>query len=114
MPPYSSGDRQAEQAHRDHLGHDLVGELAALIELADDRGDLLAGELIDGGTQRRVLLGQRQVHHSCSSRSAGSTTSSTASLATVAPGFARRSRTVPSTGAARTCSIFIASTTTRR
>ena len=108
------GDRQAEQAHRAHLGHDLVGELGALVELADDRGDLLAGKVLDGGAQRLVLLGQREVHNSCSCSSTGSTTSSTASLATAAPGLARRSRTMPSTGAARTCSIFIASTTTRR
>src|SRR6185437_16914344 len=113
------GDRQAEQAHRAHLGHDLVRELAPLVEFADDRGDLLAGELLDGGAQRRLLLGQRQVHYGCSCTQASgvgaaSITASTASLATVAPGLARRSRTMPSAGAARTCSIFIASTTSSR
>ena len=35
-------------------------------------------------------------------------------MATVAPALARRSRTTPSTGAVRTCSIFMASTTTSR
>jgi hypothetical protein len=26
-----------------------------LVEVGDDRGDLLAGELLDGGAQRRLL-----------------------------------------------------------
>jgi hypothetical protein len=54
MPPYSSGERQPEQAELAHLGHDVVGELTALVVAADDRRDHLAGELGDG--DRKVLV----------------------------------------------------------
>lgn len=53
-------------------------------------------------------------HDDHASPAGGSTTSSTSSLATVRPEVTVRERTVPSTGATRLCSIFIASTTTSR
>ena len=43
------------------------GNSLALVEIADDRGDLLAGELLDGLAQRLVLLAQPEVHHQLSS-----------------------------------------------
>ena len=46
-------------------------------------------------------------------RSAGATTASTWSMATVVPGVTSSSVTVPACGAEMTCSIFIASTTSR-
>jgi hypothetical protein len=55
-------DGQAEQPHRAHLRDDLVGELLALVELADDGGDLLAREVLDGGAQRLVLLAEVKIH----------------------------------------------------
>src|SRR5690606_31432934 len=45
------------------LGDDLVGELAALVQVADDRCDGLAGEPLDRATQLLLLLGQREVDH---------------------------------------------------
>ena len=53
------GERQAEQAELAHPGHDVVGELAALVVAADDRRDHLAGELGDGVPQ--VLLLRREL-----------------------------------------------------
>src|SRR6476469_9549443 len=59
--------RQAEPSHPAHLRHDLVGELGLLVEVADDRRDLLAGELLHGLPQRVVLFGEPEVDHDCSS-----------------------------------------------
>ena len=56
------GDRQAEQPEPPHPGDDLVGELALGVQVADDRGDLLARELRHARAQRLVLVGQTQVH----------------------------------------------------
>ncbi len=53
------GERQAEQAELAHPGHDVVGELAALVVAADDRRDHVAGELGDGVPQ--VLLLRREL-----------------------------------------------------
>jgi hypothetical protein len=55
-------DGQAEQAHRAHLAHELVRELLALVEVPDDRGDLLLREVLDGGPQGGVLLAEVEVH----------------------------------------------------
>jgi len=53
------GERQPEQAELAHLGHDVVGELAALVVAADDRRDHVAGEPGDGVPQ--VLLLRREL-----------------------------------------------------
>jgi hypothetical protein len=57
MPPYSSAIGRPNRPIAP-IFHDLVGKLAAFVDLADDRGDPLAGEVFYGGAPRRVLLGQ--------------------------------------------------------
>jgi hypothetical protein len=56
-------ERQSEQAQLAHPGDDLVRELPALVVLADDRRDHLAGELLDSAAERLVLLIEREANH---------------------------------------------------
>src|SRR5690606_19581818 len=106
-------ERQPEQAHPAHLGDDVVGELPALVEVADDRRHLLAGERLDGGPQLLVLGGQGggsgHRGHSCSS--AGSSGAGWSGAADPAPpGGAGAGASAPA-GAmvARTASMATAS-----
>src|SRR5690606_7650011 len=120
------GERQAEQAHAPHGGDDLVGEGGAFVVVADDRRDFGAGEFGDGAAQFFVFVAETVGHQRGSSvaavvdgtwvaagAAAGVTTARRASRGPDCPGRACSSVTVPSTGAATGCSIFMASTTAR-
>src|SRR5690606_12099619 len=96
------GERQAEQPHLPHLAHDLVGELAPLVVAADDRGHLLAGELLDGTAQRLVFLAEHVHGHAvCGGRRhrrlPSSSLSRLASAWTTRDGLGRPSRSASQT-----------------
>ena len=60
------GERQAEQPHLAHLADDVVGELVALVEVADGRRHDLLGELLDGLAQRLELVAEGAGGHGVS------------------------------------------------
>ncbi len=93
----------------DELRLDLRGDGRLLVLQA-----VAGADLVDADPGRQA--GGRDVHGQpdhASSSSSGVTTASTWSMATVVPGETSSSVTVPACGAEMTCSIFIASTTSR-
>src|SRR4029077_15864144 len=62
-PAVLLADRQPEQPPPAHPRHDVVGELAALVQLADHRRDHVARELLDGLAQLLVLLIEPETDH---------------------------------------------------
>jgi hypothetical protein len=57
------GERQSEETQFPHASDDFVGELAALVESADDRGNNLAREIHHCATERLMLIVESEADH---------------------------------------------------
>src|SRR5712691_11335023 len=103
--------RDAEVAQPADLVPQLLGLLAGPGLRHEVAVAVAASDCRDRPPQQRLFVGLGEIHQgvSPSVSASGLTTASTAPVSTCDPAATRSCATVPATGAATTCSIFIAS-----